>query len=356
MQHVRTENKLLFVCLIIGAVAAYFGDMQGWNLQPSGEATFQVTDDPEDLYGYRPDPVGTKAFLSELDRPLFSDAGEDVIKKAKGVDTFLYRAATDGYRERYGKEWVVERQGIGDCVSWAWAHAAWIASSVDWEEGQIQEPPAFPCTEAIYGGSRCEARGRDYAGYSDGSYGAAAARWLKDWGVVERAEVGGFDLTTYSKDRAKSWGAYGCGGKGNTELDEIAKDHPATDVALVETFEEAAAAIESGFPVAVCSGVGFSKTRDSDAFCRVQGSWAHAMCFVAVRYGKRPGLLCLNSWGPNWVDGPKWPEDMPEGSFWVDKETVNRMLGRWEDSFAVGGVSGFQWRDLTHGQWLGQEQ
>lgn len=73
------------------------------------------------------------------------------------------------------------------------------------------------------------------------------------------------------------------------------------------------------------------------------------MCFLGVRFD-RPGLLCLNSWGPNWVDGPKWPEDMPEGSFWVDAETAGRMLAG-EDSFAVSGPDGFRWRDLHHGDW-----
>ncbi len=353
MQVVKLR-RLLFVFFLGGIIFAVFSDMQGWNLQPTEPATFVLRDNEEN-YGYRPDPKDTMAFLQELDRPLFSDAGEDVIEKAQEVDTFLYRSAVEGYLERYEKPWTVEKQGIGDCVSWAWAHAAWIASSVDWAEGELQEPPAFPCTEAIYGGSRCEARGKTYAGYSDGSYGAAAARWLKDWGVVERGEYEGLDLSAYSSKRAKEWGAYGCGGKGEEELDEVAKEHPATSVALVETFEEAGAAIESGFPVAVCSGVGFSKTRDSDGFCRPQGSWSHAMCFIAVRYGERPGLLCLNSWGPNWVDGAKWPEDMPEGSFWVDKEVVDKMLGRWKDSFAVGGIGGFHWRDLHHGKWLGAQ-
>ena len=77
---------------------------------------------------------------------------------------------------------------------------------------------------------------------------AAAARWLKDWGVLERGEYEDLDLSAYSSKRAKEWGAYGCGGKGEKELDEVAKEHPATSVALVETFEEAGAAIESGFP------------------------------------------------------------------------------------------------------------
>lgn len=332
------------VLLIIGLLSRGQRAKEQQPVEPQGEQ-----------YGYTPDPDGTARFLKELDAPLFKDAAADVIQKRKNVDTFLYRAAVEGYRKQYGKEWVVEKQGIGDCVSWAWAHCAWIASSIDWQQGKIADPPLFPSTEAIYGGSRCEARNRDYAGYSDGSYGAAAARWLVDWGVLYRKDYGSVSLINYSADRAKDWGAYGCGGRGdNGQLDMVAREHPATSVALVTTFEQAAAAIESGFPVAVCSGVGFSKTRDRDGFCKATTRWAHAMTFCSVRYD-RPGLLCLNSWGPNWVSGPRWPDDQPEGSFWVDRDTVNRMLGDWEDSFAVGGVEGFKWRDLHHGEWLGGE-
>ena len=39
----------------------------------------------------------------------------------------------------------------------------------------------------------------------------------------------------------------------------------------------------------------------------------------------------------------------------VDKEVVDKMLGRWKDSFAVGGIGGFHWRDLHHGKWLGAQ-
>lgn len=309
-------------------------------------------------FGYTPNPEGTAEFLSELPQPMFADAGRDAIVKAEKRDTFLYRAALQAHQERYGRPWVVGKQGIGDCVSWGWAHCVYIAQCVDWEEGDLSEPPLFPSTEAIYGGSRVEARGKDGAGrsavggWSDGSYGGAAARWMRDWGVLYREpQPFGGDLTTYSADRAKSWGAYGNGGQNdNGQLDEEAKKHPCKYVALVKTFDEAAAAIESGYPVAVCSGVGFTSQRDKDGFCTRSGTWYHCMAFIAVRYD-RPGLLCLNSWGPNWVRGGKFPDDQPDGSFWVDKNTVNDML-RGGDSFAVGSVTGFRWRDLHHGKWL----
>ncbi|MEY3203956.1 MAG: hypothetical protein RLZZ21_287 [Planctomycetota bacterium] len=313
--------------------------------------------------GWTPDPEGVERFLEELPQPLFRDAGAETIREARSVDTFLYRAGYKAHQALYGRPWVVERQGIGDCVSWGWAHGVYVAQCVDWETGRLANPPPFPSTEAIYGGSRVEARGKSgegsspVGGYSDGSYGAAAARWVRDWGVVYRSEVGGHDLRVYSADRAKSWGAYGNGGKGDAgKLDTLAKRHPATHVALVKTFAEAAAAIEAGFPVPVCSMQGFASVRDANGFAAASGSWAHCMCFVGVRYAKNgspeDALLCLNSWGPRWISGPRWPEDMPEGSFWVRRSVVDRMLGNQPDSFAVGSISGFGWRDLDNGAFL----
>ena len=72
----------------------------------------------------------------------------------------------------------------------------------------------------------------------------------------------------------------------------------------MRSFAEAAAAIRNGYPVAVCSGQGFTMTRDRDGFCLPRGSWGHCMCFIGVAVGRRPGLCCLQSWGPNTPDGP----------------------------------------------------
>ena len=43
---------------------------------------------------------------------------------------------------------------------------------------------------------------------------------------------------------------------------------------------------------------------------------------------------------------------MPEGSFWVRRAVVERMLANQPDSFAVGSVAGFGWRDLDNGAFL----
>ena len=316
----------------------------------------------EGQYGYTPNPEGTREFLGELPEPYFTQAGAETLRQRHFHDTFLYRPANKAHAALYGRPWVVERQAIGDCVSWGWAHAVYIAQAVDWDTGLLAQPPPFPSTEAIYGGSRVEARGRPgdgnspVGGYSDGSYGAAAARWVRDWGVIYREPFPalGYDLTKYSGDRAKAWGAYGAGGQGDAgRLDSLAKRHPAGHVALVRTFDEAAAAIEAGFPVAVCSMQGFASTRDANGYAAASGTWAHCMAFIGVRYARNgspeDALLCLNSWGPAWVSGPVWPEDMPAGSFWVRRATVDRKLGTNPDSFAVGSVKGFGWRDLDNG-------
>jgi hypothetical protein len=348
--------RWLAVALLLGLAAAAIVAGLGRGPGPAGWPG-------DENFGYRPDPQGVERFLAELPQPLFRDAGAETVREAKGVDTFLYRSAVRAHLARYGKPWVCERQGIGDCVSWGWAHGIWIAQSIDWETGRLAEPPLFPSSEALYGGSRVEARGRSgdgsspVGGYSDGSYGAAAARFVRDWGVVYREKFDRYDLTNYSANRAKDWGAYGCGGQGDGgKLDAIAKKHPAAHVALVTTWAEAAAAIEAGFPVPVASMQGFASTTNAQGYAAASGQWAHQMCFVAVRYqangSPSDALLCLNSWGPRWITyRGKFPADQPDGSFWVTRPVVESML-RAKDSFAVGSVSGFGWRDLHNGNWL----
>ena len=320
-------------------------------------------------FGYEPDPQGAKAFAESLPALSFAAAAPDAMQKAEHVDTFLHRAMDKAHRARYGKPFSPERQGIGDCVSWGAANAVFCAEAVEWELGNRDEPPIVPSTEVLYGGSRVEARGKPgdgskpVGGWSDGSTGYAAAKWLRDWGVVYREQYrlkkkGGvgvevLDLRDYSSDRAKLFGAYGAGGKGDEgRVDAIAKQTPCSHVVNVKTWDEVAAAITSGFPVTIASSQGFNKTRDSDGFCRPQGTWRHQMCLVSIRFGDRPGALCVNSWG-DYCDGGKFPDDQPDGSFWIDKATVERIIQQG-DSWAIGETA-FRWRDIRHDNWLGTE-
>lgn len=304
--------------------------------------------------GYTPDPQATAAFVASLDKPFLAQAGPDLLKHSQDENpVFLYQALQKAYKQKYGSEWVVGAQGIGDCVSWGNAHACDLNLAVMFVRGEVSDFK-MAATESIYGGSRVEGVGgrEGSGGWGDGSYGAAAASWLNKYGVIYREAYPDFgqDLTTYAASKAKNWGNWGNGGQGDGgKFDEVAKLHNVKGCVLVRSFREAAAAIQAGYPVAVCSGQGFASTRDNDGFARASGSWSHCMCFSAVRFDK-PGLLCQNSWGPNWISGPKWPADQPDGSFWVDERVAERMLSGG-DSFAISNIEGFPYRDLQHGDW-----
>jgi hypothetical protein len=321
-------------------------------------------------FGYEPNPAGVREFLGELDAPFFADAAPEAMREVKKVDTFLYRAMDHAHRARYGTPFVVGKQGIGDCVSWGAMHAVYCSESVSFQIGNLPEPPLMPSSEAIYGGSRVEARGREgsgnspVGGWSDGSYGGAAAKWLRDWGVVYREPFPdlGYDLTRYSAERAKNWGAYGAGGAGdNGRLDKVAKKHPARHIVAVRTWDELVAAITAGFPVTIASSQGFANRTDDSGVLQASGTWMHQMCVIGVRFAdqapegvkKIDAALVLNSWGTNWVSyAGKYPADQPDGSFWATRQAMEGIL-RQNDSYAIGDIkTGLKWRDIHHGNWL----
>lgn len=322
--------------------------------------------DGSDNYGYVPNPEGVAEFIAELDQPLFRQAGAEAMAKATGKDTFLYRAMQKAHLARYGSEFVVGRQLNGSCVAWGAMHAVYCAESVSWELGELPEPPLLPATEPLYGGSRVEARRNNPEGYdgsspvggwSDGSFGAAAARWLRDWGVIYRKPYDGiFDYTTYNATREKNEGAYGAGGQGdNYRIDRIAKKHPCKHVVKVSTWDELAAALESGYPCTVASSQGFASVANR-GIAEASGTWHHQMMICGIvhqKNGNAADLACiLNSWGPRWIryDGGKFPSDLPDGAFWARREVVERMIKG--DTWAIGGVAGFGYRDIHNGNWL----
>lgn len=318
-------------------------------------------------FGYTPNPAGTAQFLSELSQPTFAQAGAEILREAQGRDTFLWRFADKTHRAVYGTPFGPWKQGIGDCVAFGWAMGSFVGQSVDFCTGALPEPPLLVDTSGIYGGSRCESRGVAYAGWSDGSYGAAAARWvagLKNGtgGILYCRKYGDIDLTTYDPQRSKEWGAHGCGGRGNTSLDKIANQHTARGVSLIRNFEEAAASIEAGMPVVMCCGLSWSTSRDADGFAaRTPQGWSHCQCIIGVRWAKnagpdvrnpRDGLAVINSWGDRWQDGGKNPADQPDGCYWISREDANAAL-KGGDSFSIAGVNGWRWRDINHGDWQG---
>lgn len=207
--------------------------------------------------------------------------------------------------------------------------------------------PASP--DSIYGGSRNEGLQRINGSYSDGSNGYSAVAFLNKYGgVIHRQPYPefGFDLSNYDIKRSRDWGAWGNGGRKdgiNGPFDTEAAKHPIKAVARVKTLADLDTALARGYPVTICSGVGFSSPRDKDGFCQPRGSWSHCMCIVGKRNEGRKGYLILNSWGA-YIAGDGGTankyKDQPDGSFYAEPDVVARIL-RAGDSWALGDAVGF---------------
>jgi hypothetical protein len=248
-------------------------------------------------------------------------------------EIFLYRAV----EKVAPKHFPLNQGSYGSCVAFAHSaacdilNARWIV-----EGGRGKFCPVSP--DSIYGGSRCEAWNKTRTGGGQGSTGIGAVKWLCESGgqlFQQPYTALGVDLSSYSIPRTANWGSNSNGGDNKLDgpLDLEAKKHPIKQRALVRTVEELDAALAAGCPVTICSGQGFASTRDKDGFCRPSGSWSHALTCVGKRNDGRKGYLILNSWGPNWVKGPKY-KDQPEGSFYAEPYAVARML-KAGDSWAL---------------------
>ena len=290
-------------------------------------------------FGWIDDPAAVERTLEQMPRPIFADHAAAIAGSGKGKVVLLHKAV-----EQVVGSFLINHQTIGDCVSHGLAGAAQVLMCVEIVAGEPEEWRGLVATEPIYAGSRVEVGG-GRLGNSDGSIGAWAAKWITDWGVIPRGKYGSIDLTTYSGERARDWGRRGVGCPDS--LEPIAKQHPIKTASKVTSYDQARDSIANGYPVSVASMRGFNTVRDNEGFLKPSGQWAHQMYFCDLddEY-RRPGLLCVNSWGLTWVRGPR-RHDQPEGSFWVDADVADSML-RQGDSFAYSGFEGFPAQNLDY--------
>ncbi len=297
-------------------------------------------------FGYTPNREATRNFCDSLRIRTFGDtlAYRDGPVEQKDVELWLPLM-------QLKPSWQRGAQGIGDCVSWGWELGQTTLMTIQHMLG-LGQWITEAATEPNYGGSRVEARGGKLGGYSDGSYGAAAARWARDWGTVLRLDysqqtgIEEHNLTSYSSKKAKAWGNFGCGGADDAgredgKLDKIAKLMPCKEVTQVTTTEQAERAIHNGYPIPVCSGVGFGDMqRNSEGIVRASGSWAHCMMIGGVRYIRSSNTRLwrlFQSWGKS-CSGPDpgiEHEAISWCSWWITDDDFARIL-RADDSFAIG--------------------
>lgn len=315
--------------------------------------------DIEKLCGWRENPRGVEAVINDpaVKHPVFNVAARNVLANYTKKDTHLWAYLTWAFPNyRRGA------QALGSCVGWGAELACTILTCKHAKKKNRKSLALEVSTESCYGGSRCEARGKTFAGWSDGSYGAAAAKFVNEWGVLYRknyAEITGnpeHDLRKYDGKKEKNWGAYGNGGQNDkNKLDEVAREHPVKTISQVNSFDDVAAAIAgSQASVTIASNYGAgSMRRNKYGECGWTSNWSHQMMLSAIRFGQRPGALCMQSWGPNSASGPmgdEYTENLPPGgtpkniagfSWWVPAEIVDRIC-RSGDCWAMSDLSG--WR------------
>jgi intein/homing endonuclease len=221
--------------------------------------------------------------------------------------------------------------GINNCVSHSTRNAVDVTRAVEIDIKKDRKSwIARGATEAIYG-----ARGHAGQGMSC----ARASEFVSKFGgiLVRKNYKGVVDLTKYQGMLGAGWGGRGLPDK----VLDLANDYQVKTVSLIRTVEEARDALANGYGVSVCSGYGFSSKRDSKGFAKRQGSWAHAMAWIACDdTGSEPAFLVQNSWG-KWNDGghPEWGP-IPDGSFLIRAGDAQGMLsGR--AAYAYSDFDGF---------------
>ena len=184
-------------------------------------------------------------------------------------------------------------------------------------------------------------------GRGDGMNGVDAAAFVNKYGVLLRQKYlnGKYDFSIYSGQIARNLGTSGV----PVELLPLCRLHPVQTVSLVKSWEECRDAVANGYPVTMCSNVGFSTRggRDRDGFLSPgRQPWHHAMLIAGIDDSfKRPGGLIINSWG-DWIDGPT-RLNQPTGSFWADASVINRAM-RQSDSIALSNYAGYPLQDLDY--------
>ncbi|MDG3005514.1 hypothetical protein [Paludisphaera mucosa] len=263
-------------------------------------------------------------------RPTLSGAAPWLVgDEADGKPILLYKALRDvlGAYPNY------PAQQIGDCVGFGHGHGLDMLQCV---EIALGEASGFreSSTEFIYAISR-EVAG--ILGRRDGSYGSAAVSAMSTIGVLSREMLGSDG--TYSGNRARSWGCYGV----PAEIKSKAVGMRLGSSARVATWADLIAALKNGYPVTICSSLGFTLSRDSMGFCDPKGTWGHCMLIGGLRFD-RPGACILQSWGPDQPTGPLALEQ-PSYSFWADRAAIEGILAQG-DSWTLCRAPEFAARSL----------
>lgn len=292
------------------------------------------------LDGWVEDKEAVQTVLKSLKTPYFGDI-IPIKGTGRGKITLLHKAV-----EKVAGYFYIYLQEIGDCVANAQAGAITSLSAIEIFNGDMESFGGIIAPEPIYGDGR-HLIGKDQIS-GDGLVSAWACQATQKYGTVVQGKYGNIDLTKYSGARAREWGSR----KGvPQELKQFQKNHLVKTFTQINSYEEAIDAIASGYPIVFGAQAGFSTVRDKYGFARRAENWSHSQYIISADDTTRPGLLVVNSWGKNWISGPKRYEQ-PDGTYWITPEDANYIF-RQGDSWAISSYDGFPVKKFNLKRWGG---
>jgi len=303
--------------------------------------------------GWVPYPEAAEKFEARLRAEgravTFEEAAPRILARFAGADS--PRFYWDSERAVLGRvlaSW--DQKQVGACVGFGYGRAVQDVMLNEIADGEPEKYPGTEvCPEVIYGGSRVEVGQGRLAG-SDGSVGAWASQWVKDWGVVARGRYGALDVREYDETTCRRLGDRGV----PDDVEALARVHPITEVARLTTADGLWAALGAGKGVPVCSMQGFTMRRDADGFCPRSGSWGHCMVYRGrfVHPTRGRCVLVQNSWGAYLEaagnrtvrhtadDGTTNTFELPEGCFCVPLAVTQEALNAG-DTYVLAGLTGW---------------
>lgn len=324
------------------------------------------------------DPAGRAQMLAGVSNP----NGESVAYASgfagsgDGKLVLLYLYAW----RKWPRVWPSPAQTTGSCVSKAGKNIAVVLIGVEAALGQPDEVTGkiedFPeisaeaeaqgvvASEPIYG-----ARGHSGQGASCGTL----QRWMMtEGGILLRKNYPelSLDLTVANDSIGARWG----GGGTPDKVAAVGKEHQFRTATDAENWEIGSDFVANGYPLWVCSSLGWSSSRDEFGYSRQQGSWSHS--WIVDGFDRRASTIqkygfplfhYTHDWG-RWNSGGRDVRDsaslvpaaekaewiskglvnpatgnilIPEGSFWGDARLLNRC-----DLTAMASVNGWPRRKL----------
>lgn len=293
--------------------------------------------------GYIADKKLTDEIIAAQPNPLMSGACYQIKESGRGKRVIL----SDFITKAIGS-YNIRHQLGPDCTSMMGARCADILKAIN-VITKGEEWISETATEPIYSLSRIEvSKGR--WGTGGGASGSATGQAVKLYGTLCRQKYGDIDLSVYDVNKALKWGSPGVGCP--DLLEPLSKNHLIQSITLVNTYYEAIDALANGYPVGICSNVGFERTknrngqcvRDKNGLLYPGSSWSHAMTLISFDDSgpiKKVGVD--NSWGTDWVTGPT--DGLPDSAFWIEASILEQILDQ-QDSFCYSDMIGYPPKSL----------